>query len=79
MGKVCVLSDYLIVSTDLTFSHHLYCDFVHKDFQIGDFFKEVSTSDTDNYYYRILGAFQALKSFVGKWYSDRTCIQKRGQ
>jgi hypothetical protein len=44
------------------------------DFNVGDFIKE------QDKYYRILGAFQAVKSFTGKWKKERyKNIQQRGK
>ena len=39
------------------------------DFKVGDFFKD-SDGDDSIAYYRIVGAFQALKSFIGQWGED---------
>ena len=48
------------------------------DFEVGDFFQDSIDGTDEVSYYRIVGAFQALKSFVGKWDRPTSDIQKRG-
>eukprot|EP00551_Chaetoceros_affinis_P011869 CAMPEP_0203675038 /NCGR_PEP_ID=MMETSP0090-20130426/18463_1 /ASSEMBLY_ACC=CAM_ASM_001088 /TAXON_ID=426623 /ORGANISM="Chaetoceros affinis, Strain CCMP159" /LENGTH=471 /DNA_ID=CAMNT_0050541087 /DNA_START=309 /DNA_END=1724 /DNA_ORIENTATION=+ len=57
----------------------------NRTFEVGDFIRETVEHDDQLNFYRILGAFQALKSFVGKWpragnnwSSDTENIQQRG-
>lgn len=52
-------------------------------FDVGDFVcetKEVDRGHSETCYYRIVGAFQATKSFTGKWGNRKNeDIQRRGK
>ncbi len=54
-------------------------------FDVGDFVCEIKEDDIDGKnmnYFRIVGAFQATKSFIGKWGKKKTHdeeIQRRGE
>ena len=48
-------------------------------FDVGDFIEEKDSDTGNTFYYRIVGAFQALKSFVGNWDGRLVNIQNRGK
>ena len=72
---------YLTLSY-LSYRHAIYLQSHQIDYEVGDFVIEGGNSSEElevPEIHRIAAAYQACKSFIGKWSTDSDQIQKRGE